>query len=309
MSEDPSEPSRIFCTGQNVIRYSTNRVADCNWNSIQVQIDQATANLRAGVTVDPGNADRWFVAGGAGSSGNLNGGIWLTEDGGENWTRVLGSNSTPETNPQVYALIQHPDEPNLVVAASSRWMASGEAGVWASASRGEAESYTRLLDDGDYTSAVPIICDGTPSVLVGGEAGMALVSIEGGSPKAVKLPWEHAAVTALGACSQYAFAGTAEGDLYRVRLEYLTDEPLWTRLMGIGSEITALACSPHRTGELYMGLIDNGILHSSDSGATFFTFDAGLESSERRIFHLMISALGDRLYAGTLGGLAVRRLD
>ena len=73
--------------------------------------------------------------------------------------------------------------------------------------------------------------------------------------------------------------------------------------------MTALAASPLRPGEIYVGTAQSGIYRSLYASGAFQDFAVGLEASERRIYCLKISALGDRLYAGTLGGLAVRALQ
>jgi len=116
-------------------------------------------------------------------------------------------------------------------------------------------------------------------------------------------------ITALAADANYAFAGTEDGGLFRCRLDDLQGGQGWTELTRATSEITAVAVSELRPGEIYLGTESDGVIRSLNDGVTFQTYDKGLESSELEVFCLLISSQGDRLYAGTLGGLAVRQLE
>ncbi len=309
--EDPSDSSVVMVTGQNVIRRNNNRIANSEWLPFVIQQDQVTANLRAGAIVDPEDSNRWLVAGGAGAGVNLNGGAWLTNDGGYTWERTLGSNENQETNPQVYAIAQHPEYPELVAAASGLWCGHGTAGVFASLERGAAGSFVQVLGDGAYGALAALEIPGEAgTILAGGEAGLALLTISaGGEVEAMKLAWENGAIAALAWDGTTVYAGTAEGKIFSIEDDSLREPGAWYELDDIGCEITALAVSSARPGEIYAGTTENGIFRSLDGGGVFDLFASGLESSEQKVFCLLISSRGDRLYAGTLGGLAVRKLD
>lgn len=311
VSEDPSDADVVMVTGQNVVQRIENRIADSEWTSFVVQQDQVAANLRAGVIVDPLDQNRWLTAGGAGAGANLNGGVWLTEDGGITWERTLGSNETLETNPQVYALLQHKADPDIVVAAGSSWRGRGSVGVWVSFERGAAESFAQVVDDGSYTALVSLDVPGEPgAVVAGGEAGLAILTrSQQGGPEAAKLDWGNGTVTALAWDGAYVLAGTEDGKIYRAEDWQLREAGAWSLLADLELEITALALSSTRPGEIYAGTAENGVYRSLDGGISFQAFDDGLEASENKVFCLLVSSQGDRLYAGTLGGLAVRALE
>jgi hypothetical protein len=87
----------------------------------------------------------------------------------------------------------------------------------------------------------------------------------------------------------------------------------WTQAGTIPGNISDMAASPLRPNEVYVATDYNGgpaagIWRTTDAGVSWHDFSAGLESSETVVFDLEMSKLGDRLYAGTLGGLAMRKL-
>lgn len=305
VEEDPSDPGRVLATAQNVVRISTDRVASTEWGDHFVSLDQATANLRGGVEVDPDDPDRWLVAGGAGAAGNWNGGVWLTTDGGSSWTRCIGSGDL-HGNPQVYELLQHPADPDWVLLASAEYEEEGDAGLFSSVERGEPGTFVEVLDSDDVWIVAPLPEGG---VLAGGEGGLHRVAREEDVVTASPLPWTDGVVTAATVGDGVAVVGTDDGRLLVKPAADLDMEVGWNLVADLGGPmITDLAASELWPGEFYAGSWGAGIWRSLDGGATWSPFDEGLESSESSVFDLEVSACGDRLYAGTLGGMAVREL-
>jgi len=305
VEEDPSDPARVFATAQNVVRVSTDRVASAEWGDHFVSLDLVTANLRGGLEVDPDDPDRWLVAGGAGASGNWNGGAWLTTDGGLSWTRCIGSEGTRD-NPQVHELLQHPGDPDWVLLASAEYEEEGDAGLFSSVERGEPGSFVEVLDVDDVWIVAPLPDGG---VLAGGEGGLHRIVRVGDDVTAAALPWAGGVVTAATVGDGVVVVGTVGGRLLCKPLADLDAEGGWSEAADLGGTmIIDLASSDLWPGEFYAGSWGSGIWRSLDGGVSWSPFDEGLESSEASVFDLEVSACGDRLYAGTLGGMAVREL-
>ncbi|MCU7917918.1 MAG: hypothetical protein KZQ95_06105 [Candidatus Thiodiazotropha sp. (ex Epidulcina cf. delphinae)] len=305
VEEDPSNPDHVFGTAQNVVRVNDDRLASDNWADRFVSLNGPTCNLRGGIEVDPANPEYWLVAGGAGANTCLNGGVWLSEDAGLSWQRVLGSplRADHPNNPQVYELLQHPDNADWILAASAAYQGSGNPGVFSSLNRGI--SFTEIVTAGDAFTVIALP-DG--SALAGGSMGLKRLTLSGNTVTVQEIPWSGGIVTAAVLSGATMTVGTADGSIYIKNSADLENPGGWMLVTDLGRMVSDLEADLLRPGEIYAGSDGNGIFRSSDNGSTWFPFAEGLESSERVIFDLEMSAAGDRIYAGTLGGLAVRAL-
>jgi hypothetical protein len=317
VTEDPRDPTRVFATAQNVVRINHDRVASSQWDDRFLSLAAPTCNVRGGVQADPIDSDRWLAGAGGGAAGCLNGGVWLTQNRGMIWVRVLGRRGIDNfpSNPQVVELLQHPSDPDWVLAASAQFNTkvnsnpSGNAGLFVSTQRGDLGSWTEVIDRGDAWVLLPLPTGG---VLAGGDWGLSLLIRSGDAVTVRNLPgsWSGDSVRAAAISGNSIIIGTTSGKLYRTPKDFNLG---WEFLHDIGDDITDLATSPLRPGEIYaaMGGISRknlGIWRSLDGGDTWTNYSEGLESSELVVFDLEISRLGDRLYAGTLGGMAIRPL-
>ena len=68
---------------------------------------------------------------------------------------------------------------------------------------------------------------------------------------------------------------------------------------------TVVAVDPNNPNIVYAGLLNGGIFRSIDSGETWQDYSQGLTSSAIDIYELKFSPDGKRLFAGTLGAIAV----
>jgi photosystem II stability/assembly factor-like uncharacterized protein len=68
---------------------------------------------------------------------------------------------------------------------------------------------------------------------------------------------------------------------------------------------TVVAVDPNNPDIVYAGLFNGGIFRSTDSGETWQNYSQGLTSSAIDIYELKFSQGGKRLFAGTLGAIAV----
>lgn len=303
VAEDPRDPRIVLATAQNVVRRSVDRIRSDAWDDRFVSLGSPTANLRGGLRVDPEIPARWIVGGGAGAGTSINGGVWITEDAGETWTRAIGEDGV-RSNPQVWAIEQDPENPALVAFASARHLGEGTPGVFASLERGKPGTFARIVD-GDHT-ALASLTGGR--MLAGGAGGLTRLTLTGGAITAGRESWDGGVVTAVRASRGFVLVGSATGEIRRKPLGDLGTGTAWTLAASTGTAISDLEAAPARPGEIYAGTGGDGIWRSGDDGATWQRFDSGLESSQRVVFDLDLSACGDRLYAGTLGGLGVRKL-
>jgi hypothetical protein len=154
VKEDPGNANRIFAAAQNVVRVNEDRLASARWDDRFISLGGPTANVRGGVQVDANQPNRWLAGAGGGAAGNLDGGVWLTLDAGMTWQKVLGSTGagTGPSNPQVVELLQHPQDPDWVLAASvvywgdSGIAGGGNAGVFSSTQRGDPGTWVEVVD-------------------------------------------------------------------------------------------------------------------------------------------------------------------
>jgi hypothetical protein len=303
VEEDPSDPRRVFGVAQNVVRFNQDRILSSQWGDRFVSIEAATANLRGGVEVDRENHNLWIVGAGAGAGQNFNGGVWVSENAGSNWTRVLGSEGT-QNNPQVYEVLQHPEASDWILVASAMYLGEGDAGLFSSVRRAESGSFTKIVDQGDIwiITTLPGL-----QALAGGAGGLFLLTLEGTSVSVENLPFTHGVVKAAIVAGEQVLAGTQGGLVYQKPLANLSEVGGWEQVADLGEVVSDLEAGGARPGEVFAGTNGNGVWRSTDSGANWEHFDTGLESSERIIFDLELSSCGDRIYAGTLGGLAVHK--
>jgi len=116
------------------------------------------------VTIDPNNPEVVWVGAGENVSGRHVGwgdGIYLSRDGGQNW-----SNMGLEDSQHISRIIVHPDDSNtvLVAAEGPLWSAGGDRGVYLTADGGE--SWERVLEVNDATGATDVLFHPTdPSIV------------------------------------------------------------------------------------------------------------------------------------------------
>jgi hypothetical protein len=319
VTEDPADPARVLATAQNVVRISTDRIATSDWGDRFISLAAPTCNVRAGVTIDPHDPQRWLAGAGGGAAFCSNSGIWLTVDAGTSWTRVLGTSGTLD-NPHVVELLQHPADPDWVLAAATLYVyegvgLGGDAGVFSSVERGALGSWQEIVDQGDAWVLLPLPDD---TVLAGGDWGISRLARAGAAINVEALPgaWPGDSVRAATLVDGQVILGLASGKLVRKALADIAAGTPWAELRDLGTGISDLAAHVGRPGEVYAATDGgyarrdySGIWRSLDGGDTWAAYSEGLTSSELCVFDLEMSRVGDRLYAGTLGGLAVRRLE
>jgi hypothetical protein len=302
VEEDPTDPCHVLTVAQNAVDQSFDAVGTASWTRSFVSMDRPTAKLRGGIEIDPEDPLRWMVGAGGGPGENLNGGVWLSLDGGQSWSRTLGTEENMAQNPQVRDLLQHPEHPDWVVVVSARHRGGGVPGVYSSLARGEAGSFARVLGAGDAWRVTPLA---DLAVIVAGEIGLHELRLVDDEVRATNLSWSHGTATAVAVAGTWIVVGTEGGHIYRKPLP--ADHPPggWAWIADVGTKVNDLEADRARPSEVYAGTHGNGVWQSTDDGQTFNRFNDGLESSEKTVFDLELSSCGRRLYAGTLGGLAI----
>ena len=74
---------------------------------------------------------------------------------------------------------------------------------------------------------------------------------------------------------------------------------------GFKGTSAVVAVNLNRPNEVFVGLYNGGVYRSIDAGLTWHNYSHGLTSSAINIFELKFSSDGKKLFAGTLGGVAV----
>ena len=104
-----------------------------------------------------------------------------------------------------------------------------------------------------------------------------------------------------------AFLGTEDGKVVMIplnSLRMLSTDGARIHVFGEGRS-AVVAVDPGRPEDVYVGLFGAGVHRSRDSGETWENISEGLISSSINVFELKFSNDGEKLFAGTLGGIVV----
>lgn len=278
------------------------------------------------VTIDPHNPQRVWV----GTGENLGGrhfswgdGVYLSEDGGANWTNM----GLPQSE-HVSKIIVHPDDANVVWVASQGplWSSGGERGVYKSTDGGK--TWTKTLGEGEWTGATELHIDPrnpdrlyaatwdrhrTVAAYMGGGPGTALYRSEDGGETWTKLekglPKGNLGKTGMVISPQdpdvvYAAieTGAKEGGLWRTEDRGAS----WEKMSDVIAGGTGphyyqeLWASPHHFDRIYFA--NNYLKYSEDGGKTW----EQLEKPGKHVDNHAIAFRADDpdyLLVGTDGGL------
>ncbi len=128
--------------------------AGVTWTPV---FDQQTSYSTGCVTIDPSNPHIVWVGTGENDGGRHIGfgdGVYKSEDGGKSWKNMGLKNSE-----HLSKIIVHPNNSNIVWAASQGplWSKGGERGLYKSTDGGE--SWKRVLGDDEWTGVTEVVID------------------------------------------------------------------------------------------------------------------------------------------------------
>ena len=243
------------------------------------------------VAVDPANTAHLLASGSRG--------ILISTNRGRTWSKAAGS----RTN-RVSAIVFDPHHPGTVFAAA--W----GAGVIRSSDGGITWDRTARRPAFFGTIAVDPLGSGT---LYGNFNGALLRSTDGGSS------WKWSFFPSIGAImgvlaidpsdpqTLYASIGDASSRLRPSHLAKSIDGGKHWRFLKSGThqiDVAALAIDPRDPNTMYAATQFQGVLRTTDGGATWRPFNTGLPA--RAINTVTLDRTGSTLYAGTNGAGLVR---
>lgn len=263
--------------------------------------------LKLGVTgqaiaVDPANSALLLVSGSRG--------ILVSTNSGRTWRTAAGSTVVPKSaardGRQVTAIVFDPDHPSTVFAAA--W----GAGVIRSTDGGHTWHTTARRPAWISSIAGTVAVDPNGSrTLYGSTNGALIVSADGGSSwKWIFLPkiGAVAAVLAVDPSDPTTLYATIGDNSARPpHLAKSIDGGKHWRFLEWGTHdiaATALTIDPRHPDTMYAGTTFEGVLRTTDGGATWRTFNTGLVA--RAVTTVMLDRTGRTLYAGTDGAGLVR---
>ena len=301
VEESPHDPAVLIVASQNLVQLNDDRMATASWEHSYISLGSPVANLRGGAVVDVDNSDEVYLGGGAGARRNFDGGVWRSRDAGRSWERVLGSSSADSDNPQVWALVQHPELPDWVLAGAVRYTRydGGRGGIYSSLSRATPGSFTRLVEH-DVYDLLPLAGG---EVLACGAAGLTHLRAADGEVEVQTLDLGGVTLTSLTIADEELYVGTMEGRVFRAPASDYWRREAWSEVAVLGAWVTTLAADPVRPDVVYAGTFGEGIFRCEGDG-TFSPFSEGLGFTFRSVYEARPSACGDVIYAATDGGLA-----
>ena len=182
------------------------------------------------------------------------GGLFRSDDGGETWRAVGGELPTQDLN----VLAVSPVDPDTVLVGAT------DRGGW-------------LTHDGGETwdvASLPLVHDASidarGNVVIATELGLAMYLAEEGS---IEFQAFDVAVTAVAHAGDVAFAGTADGTLYRAGRGAVL------RPVGRGlpaERIVDIEPDPTGSGAVWVVTESSGVFRSDDGGTTFTQASRGL---------------------------------
>ena len=220
--------------------------------------------VRAGIAA---KTAAFAISGDRAYAGTSSRGVLRSADGGRSWQGPGAGND------YVRALAIDPDNPDIVYAGS---LGSGARGLYKSADGGR--SWQRLTDavEAPDVFAVALDPERPTTVYIGTAGGGVYKSADGG------ITWQRAS-TGLPRITMNGT--TVAGQVVS-----------WTGRVGIN----ALAVDPATPTTLYAATNGRGIFRSTDAGARWHSFNAGLTDLD--VKSLAVDTTGRRLYAGTVNG-------
>ena len=249
------------------------------------------------VAVDPANTAHLLASGSRG--------ILISTNRGRTWAKAAGSTQDQaKAAGQVAAIVFDPRHPRTVFAAE--W----GAGVIRSSDGGITWHRTARRPAWIGTIAVDPLGSGT---LYGNFNGALLRSTDGGSS------WKWLFFPTIGAVmgvlaidpsdpqTLYASIGDASSRLRPPHLAKSTDGGKHWRFLKPGThhiDATALAIDPRDPNTMYAATQFQGVLRTTDGGATWRPFNTALPA--RAITTVTLDRTGSTLYAGTNGAGLVR---
>jgi len=249
------------------------------------------------VAVDPTNSARLLVSGSRG--------ILISTDGGRTWSKAAGSTTYPARGAtgQVSAIVFDAQHPGAVFAAE--W----GAGVIRSTDGGHTWHTTARRPAWISSIAETVALDPHGSAtLYGSTNGALLRSSDGGdSWQWIFLPkvggfLKVLAIDPSDPQTLYASIGDASSRLLRLLLAKSLDGGKHWRFLKSGTqgiEATALTIDPRQPSTMYAATRFQGVLRTTDGGATWRPFNSGLLA--RATNTLTLDRTGSTLYAGTDG--------
>ena len=320
--------NRVYAAVQSAIAINEDLLETDRWECRQISDPQGkvTANLYGGVEVDPFNDSIVLV--GAGHRYPLlshNGGIYRNVNGGNSsspldWDRVLYDSDPLDnlSNPQIMDIFFSKSVPGLVLASAirSRTPANEERGLYVSLDHGATWSW--VYRDGDIYAITSDPFDGHIYYAVGSKSqrGIVLKIVVDGENISVEesrplLLHDYFYSIDIQRGLEYektlAFLGTEDGKVVMLSLQslrMLSSDGARIHVFGEGRS-AVVAVDPGRPEDVYVGLFGAGVHRSRDSGETWENISEGLISSSINVFELKFSNDGEKLFAGTLGGIVV----
>jgi hypothetical protein len=330
--------TRVYGVVQSAVSINEDSLNTHNWVTRQITSPQGTvtANLYGGVEIDP--FDESIVLIGAGywsETLSSNGGVFRhTNFGYTNepieWERVLYDSVLGDGyyNPQIMDILFSETTSGLVFAAAMKHNKATpwERGLYVSYDHGN--NWEWIYTESDIYQIVQDPYDPYVYYAVGGTEGSGVilkitetngdVSIDKSSVSLLSDYFYSIDIQqGLSENTAYAFIGTYRGKLHRMLLSDLRSFNFgnaelsldFREKLGDYAFRTVVTPDPNIPEMIYAGAFNGGIFRSSDSGVTWEEFSYGLESSSQDVYELKFSPDGRKLFAGTLGSIAVGVCD
>lgn len=331
--------NRIYAVSQSAVAINQDNLKTNKWTASLVydSFGQVTANLYGGIEIDPFEPNVILIGAGYWAKNQLsaNGGIFRHNNYGipssekSDWQRTL-YDSIPNdgfSNPQIMDILFSDDTPGLVFATARKHQYDKkefEYGLYVSHDQGRHWGWIYRESDMFFIAQNPY--DKKEFFAVGRGIN------QGG--KVIKITVNNVLVSAedivvsediseLGQDFLYSIdiqrgknletaavvIGTAAGRVIGIPLidfEKMNFRPakILTKFKGKAANAVAVF-DPAEPESVYAGAQDGGIRRSVDNGKTWQDYSQGLRSSARDIYEIKFSPDGKRIYAGTLGAMAV----
>jgi len=334
----PGEPQHLYMGDTDSWLFES-RDGGVNWHRLS-KVDASDDLIVDSIVVDATDHNTLFV--GVWRTGRLDGGLYLSHDGGKSWKPIVALQGQ-----KVLSLAQAPSDPSILIAGSitgvfrstdhgQTWgLISPEgskeiheveslaidprnpdivyAGTWHLPwkTRDGGKTWHNIkqgvIDDSDVFS---IILDPERPSIVYASACSGIYKSENGGDLFHKIQGIPATARRTRVLMQdthhreVVYAGTTEG-LYRTR----DAGHEWTRLTGSDVIVNDIYLDPEHAGHILLATDRSGVLSSTDGGATFADSNHGF--SDRKVESLLVDAKDSkRILAGvvndkTYGGVFV----